>query len=193
MDYEKLVSKLAITQRKAQAVVDQYLSPNLSQVLVIDEMSLLFSSRDEIEKFTEWANQNVPSIGEVPKSTLYSLTGPGEFDVNFRFFQTPFWTGARSGLVGFVGTRWRIEAMQILDGRAPLHEHYLKNFDSPCAMHASFKVPTVYEYRKVQAVLDACTSEGMEAEYRNEYGMFCYYSLGGDGVPYIKPRVNLRD
>jgi hypothetical protein len=105
------------------------------------------------------------------------------FDVRFEFLRLPL-TGSREGF-----RDWRIEAMCVLDGNAPLHSQHIERFGDPCIVHASFKLDDEGEYAKAKAELSEFGFPFC-AEYSNSYGRFSYWNAGRY---YLKPRVNLRD
>jgi hypothetical protein len=148
----------------------------------IDEVSLLFGEQRQLDQFTHQAVASGMSHFNSVKRDRMTRMDPGHdpvgvdpeaFDVRFEFFKWP-------------DCEWRIEAMVVLDGTAPLHEQHLEKYGDGCVVHASFKCPDRQSYESVWS-----RSE-MEffAEYRNSYGIFSYW-VGGDY--YFKPRVNLRD
>lgn len=92
---------------------------------------------------------------------------------------------------------WRIEAMVVLDGKAPLHQAMTAACQGrPAIIHASYKLPDSPTYAEECLRL---WDEGMHshATYMNSYGMFSYWHGEQDQRPLtnvlLKPRVNLRD
>lgn len=99
------------------------------------------------------------------------------FGVRFEFLRLP-------------ATLWRIEAMAVLDGSAPLHSQHEARHGDPSVIHASFKCEDVAEYEDVKKFLMDLSTLPFVAEYRNSYGQFSYWQCGRY---YLKPRVNTRD
>lgn len=144
----------------------------------IDEVSVLFHSTEAIERFIEWAegSHRLRHFNSVRRDTAVQ-TFPRDahtprFGVRFEFFEVK-------------GYPWRIEAMQVLDGKAILHQN-MGLFDVP---HASFKCIDLGHYLHMISMLESGRWI-KRAEYQNSYGIFSYF---GEGTPYLKPRVNLRD
>lgn len=110
------------------------------------------------------------------------------FDVRFEFVTVS---------IGEKEHPWRIEAMVVLEGEAPLHDALLKlTKGSPGIIHASYKLDTEDEYDIEMEALETELGMRRMATYRNDYGRFSYWRPGsfpvGPGV-HLKPRVNLRD
>lgn len=166
-----------------------------------DETSVLFSNEEELDKFVTWAKGvGFEHIGSVPEDTMAqtygnsaahipNIAGPA-FKVRFEFLKMPEFP-------------WRIEAMCVLDGVAPLHEEALRRMGEGCVIHISWRAAPNGDkdgYERHRAVLDSVVvgkpQENLGlvalAEYENSYGRFCYYGAPGK-PPYLKPRVNLRD
>lgn len=171
----------------------------------IDEVSVLFASNDELMRFVDYAKSvGMDNFNTVYRDTMVQLQGNSEhhvpnmagpaFDVRFEFLRSP-------------GAVWRIEAMAVLDGKAPLHKRALASAHELGAgrmtlIHVSWKCETPGAYERCKEALanpDQAVSEGraepvgavpLMAEYQNSYGRFSYF---GTRVPYLKPRVNLRD
>lgn len=143
----------------------------------MDEVSLLFSNETELARFVLSAKTKggMEHFNSVPRDTMVRQDGTGEqFDVRFEFLRMP-------------EAAWRIEAMCLLGGTAPLHSQMLRTEGEGCVVHASFKCKDEKDYERVKAELGSGLLLG--AEYRNSYGLFSYWGYG----PYWKPRVNLRD
>lgn len=147
----------------------------------IDEISVLWKFKGTLEAFTEWcvAQQVEHFNAKVLDRCYRNEIGLRStwFDVQFEFLRLPTHP-------------WRIEAMAVLKGRAPLHEAQLRERGEGCVMHASFKVPDEEALKEAYQNL-AKTGFVNIAEYRNSYGLFSYWQ--GAGFTWIKPRVNLRD
>jgi hypothetical protein len=139
----------------------------------LDEVSILFKSQAELTGFTSFA----PALGlehfNSVRDTMTREDDESQFDVRFEFFRVP---GHND---------YRIEAMCVVDGVAPLHEEMV-NHDMP---HVSFKCEDPMHYNHVLSVLQSA-GWPRQAAYRNGYGQFTYV---GAYPPYLKPRVNLRD
>lgn len=162
----------------------------------IDEAALLFASEDSLAAFLKWAvGQGYQHIGTVERDTMYqrygnsekgipNLSGPA-FQVRFEF-------------VRLEGFPFRIEAMCVLDGEAPLHEAALAKYGEGSVVHVSWRAAPNGDstgYGRHKKALEAEGGHGTLsplAEYQNTYGRFCYYGEPGR-PPYLKPRVNLRD
>lgn len=154
-----------------------------------DESSLLFSNERALGSFVQWAytEGGLERMGSVPSDRMMRMDSPKQewFDVRFEFMKVP-------------DTDWRIEAMCILDGVAPLHSAALAKYGEGSVVHVSWRAAPNGDaegYRRHRKVLEtAGVADPMPflAEYRNSYGRFSYYGLDGK-PPYLKPRVNLRD
>lgn len=146
---------------------------------VVDEVSLLFKEKEELERFVFWAvNEKNLSNFASRKDTLYRLDKREQFNVQFEFLRDP-------------SKKYRIEAMCVLDGKAPLHEHKTHLFGEISVMHVSFKCDSLEEYFKS---MDMLHQDGWDffAQYVNDYGLFSYFRMQGNSI-YLKPRLNLRD
>lgn len=158
-----------------------------------DEAALLFDTPADLDNFVMWAldTGGLERIGYVDRDVMRraSMDGsppPNEaFDVRFDFWRVP-------------GADWRIEAMCVLGGFAPLHTAALQMMGNGSVVHVSWRAaPNGDElgYHRHRKCLEDDTVAGSLtalAEYTNSYGRFCYYGEEGN-VPYLKPRVNLRD
>lgn len=177
-----MIAKAGARQREAQYLTDT----TLFVPAMIDEVSLLFTTEADLIDFTKWCivngidNFNTTGDEMVRMDTDHGLDE--SFHVRFEFLRVP-------------GAPWRIEAMCVLDGAAPLHFAHLAEHGDGCVVHASWKEANLTTYNRVKEGLRA---EGgglvhavpFHAEYRNSYGQFSYW---GTGPFYFKPRVNLRD
>lgn len=157
---------------------------------IIDEVSVLFRTAAELEAFLEWAVEckgltHFNGVTDECRSRALPRGDAHRYTVRLEFLRLP-------------GVDWRIEAMVILDGTAPLHSQHLNDHGSGCIIHASFKAKDLGFYLQYRDTLEAmdslCGPIPLRAEYENSYGRYAYY---GDHQPetswYIKPRVNLRD
>lgn len=146
----------------------------------VDEVSLLWSDAAELDSFVHWAvtSGGFENFFTVHQDTMLRQDRDEWFDVRFEFLRIP-------------GMDWRIEAMSVLDGEAPLHEQHLHIMGNGCVVHASFKEADLaaYDAAKDRLIEGGCVPH---AEYQNTYGMFSYW-LADEGLFYFKPRVNLRD
>lgn len=150
-----------------------------------DETSLLFATPEELDGFKLWAIQSgLECFNTVDRDRMVRLDkGATEgFDVRFEFMRLP----------GAAGGDWRIEAMCVLGGQAPLHEEHLAAHGTGKPVHVSFKCEDENRYRVMKRTMadDGFQSIPFHAEYQNSYGRFSYW---GVGPWYLKPRVNLRD
>lgn len=160
----------------------------------IDEIALLFARQSEMLTFAEQVKlMGGARIGSVPNDTMVRQDQVNmNFNVRFEFVR--------------IHPEWRIEAMCVLWGKAPLHTRALELYGSGCIVHASYKLQTRmgydqhtgygYDVRVLNPAgcMDPADIKGdpaMEAEYQNSYGRFSYWQHGT--YPFLKPRVNLRD
>lgn len=159
----------------------------------IDEMSVLLSP-EELDSYRTIASEITGGMthmewfnGVEADTMTMERNGEGDgpaFMVRFEFFR-PRDNG--------VGLPWRVEAMSVLDGFAPLHGDPLGR-----VVHASYKCHSDQTYEHDMKKLDEWGMTRI-ADYRNSYGKFSYwhnpeFPWGADEKPvYLKPRVNLRD
>lgn len=134
----------------------------------IDEAALVFSTEQALESFTLWAiNQGYEHIGFVKRDgmnirTLDHGVASHAFDVRFEFLK----------LDGF---DFRIEAMCVLDGTAPLHEAALAKQGEGAVIHLSWRGAPNGDadgYHRHRRILEAKGGHGaLEplAEYGNSY------------------------
>lgn len=148
-----------------------------------DEMSILFKTKQELDQFTKDMKDRYLWFNESQECQMIHSTDSYAFDTDFQFC----WP--------YKDAPYRIEAMWVANGHAPLHERHLSAHGSPSTVHASWKLPSMalYAYEK-----ERLKEEGLQfhQEYRNSYGIFSYWSttLGTDAPTfYYKPRVNTRD
>lgn len=153
-----------------------------------DEVSLLFEDEAKLNEWVMWAKgQDYEHIGSIERDRLSLRPRHQEaFDVRFEFIRYP-------------ELPWRIEAMCVLDGTAPLHETTLSKFGNGAVVHVSWKAAPNKDTAGYERHRRSLESGGPNlekftpiAEYENSYGRFCYY--GDPSIPpFLKPRVNLRD
>lgn len=171
-------SDALVTAAKEQQRAQAETSLVLVSPYEVDEISVLFADPDRLQAFVEYCKeQGIEHFNRVDSDRMVRIDGPGQFDVRFEFLRFP--------TLG-----WRIEAMCVLDGQAPLHEAHLDRLGDGCIVHASYKLPEVEAYRAHRRYL---SDKGaiLAGEYENSYGRFAYWGSGHN--PYMKPRVNLRD
>ena len=179
-DINTLIRRVEREQRRAQ----QCLSLDILMRGDVDEVSLLFASEEDLDQFVAEASAHGFDHFNSVADTLVRQDAeePQQFDVRFEFLKRP-------------EDSWRIEAMAVTSdlAAAPLHSAALAEHGTPATIHASFKVKTRGEYEAVRDILaiQFGNSGGMRGEYQNTYGRFAYFGSGA--VPYLKPRVNLRD
>jgi hypothetical protein len=154
-------------------------------MIVYDEVSLLFATETALIDFQHDCYRNgIIHFNSVHRDTMQRLDKTGEsFDVRFEFFRLPH-------------RPWRIEAMCIISGDAPLHEQALSENGNGAPFHLSYKLPTLETYDAEFRSLRGAHSRGplaMMAEYQNSYGRMSYWRHDGEHSPYVKPRVNMRD
>lgn len=159
----------------------------------IDEVSLLFGTVEELEAFVEWAKQH-PSLEHfnATEDTMDREDKDQSFRVRFEFIRPTDLTKDYAP--------WRIEAMCVLEGIAPIHETVLQEHGSGAVVHLSWKHTSeeIYESylrRDVQQMMKnkpgvvTGNPDHFVGAYRNSYGRFSYWGRR----PFLKPRVNLRD
>lgn len=159
-----------------------------------DEVSLLFANEVELDYFVEWVRDERNFLIQNFNSTSDTMTREDKdesFVVRFEFCRLREEGGEAD---------WRIEAMCIVSGKAPLHERALFEHGNGVVVHISWKhqLESVYECYldpDVQALVKgkpqvvAGNPDHFCAAYGNSYGRFSYWG----SLPYLKPRVNLRD
>lgn len=154
----------------------------------VDEVALLFHSSAALDAFLRDMPGTAEVFNRVPCDIMRRQDMLGSFQVRFEFVRL---TAEHTLRFPHSTEPWRIEAMCVLEGDAPLHRQKIAMSEElPCVVHWSYKLPNLDAY---QAAVRAHRSAGdvMRAEYLNSYGMFSYF--GSNGAPYMKPRVNLRD
>lgn len=191
--YRQLNADLSRAYTKCQYALDVAGIP-----AVVDEMSILLTPV-ELSSYKNWAlyeegdapDRKTPWMGWFNSSsdtmTMESDAGGDgpSFQVAFEFF--------KGQLGGGEELPWRVEAMAVLGGFAPLHRD-----PTGRVVHASYKLKDEVEY---EGEMKKLPEFGMTpvAHYRNAYGRFSYWENGDfpwgaeDRPIYLKPRVNLRD
>ncbi len=151
-----------------------------------DEIAIVFPTPNMLTEFVEKVTyesgvHRLEHFNSVQRDLMTRQDVPETFNVRFEFLRR------RKDLMN-----WRIEAMCVLDGNAPLHAAALEESGGrPAVIHASYKLGSPIEYEEEKLRLVQSEGREMVAEYANSYGMFSYYNFG---LPfYVKPRVNLRD
>jgi len=181
--FARMTAQAVQTHSKAQFTMDtDWMLP-----YKIDEISILFRYPGAMQRYVDWlklkggSHFNAHILDRMARTDLtgnhQAPPSPQHFDVQFEFLRVPG------------DPDWRIEAMNVRSGKAPLHEALLAKKEMAVA-HASFKLDGFPAYRA------ACLSMGAAglrqvAAYRNSYGVFSYWS--GLSSFYLKPRLNLRD
>lgn len=150
----------------------------------VDEISLLFSSPEELMDFVQSAKRNgmehFNSASDHVKATVPALGREYSYRVQYEFLRV-------------VPEEWRIEAMALLDGSSPLHEDFLETHGPGAPVHVSFKCATLAKYEDIVAQMKA---QGWVQAMAcvSMYGKFSYWQHVDWPVwSYMKPRVNLRD
>lgn len=151
-----------------------------------DEIAIVFPTPNSLTEFVEKVTyesgvHRLEHFNSVQRDLMARQDSPQTFNVRFEFLRR------RNDLLN-----WRIEAMCVLDGVAPLHEAALEESGGrPVVIHASYKLASLAEYEEEKKRLADLDGREMAAEYVNSYGMFSYFDFG---LPFfMKPRVNLRD
>lgn len=181
IQFEQLIRAAMNKHKKTQYIMDVVsIIPG-----TIDEMAILFPNEETLDAFVFMAARDpiVMHDRTVERDEMVRVDDTGRWHVRFEFFK-------------MAGMRFRIEAMTVLDGHAPLHESALKKAKgNPNIFHASYKRFTEDGYEQCKDQLNRQVKEPviMEAEYVNSYGRFSYWSANAIPFLYLKPRVNLRD
>lgn len=175
--FDAVIDRARYVQRDAQKIIDL----DLMIGYTIDEVSVLCGTPQLLDKFVGWAiDIGYEHFNSVPLDVMRrqdQLLRKQKFEVRFEFLRIP-------------GENWRIEAMCIPKGSAPLHSQHQKSHGDPSVVHASFKCINVEDYQRVKTMFRGFNTMPYGAEYRNSYGVFSYWQIGSY---YMKPRVNLRD
>jgi hypothetical protein len=172
--------RLVQAERALRWSRDHMAACDLGESYRIDEIALLWENAAELNSFVQWASGGggMEWFNSVQEDRMERVDKPSEFKVRFEFLKFP-------------DADWRIEAMCVLEGEAPLHTKHLKIVGNGAIVHASFKVPTEADYWESFGWLEEAQFFKV-AEYVNSYGWFSYWdSL--DSLHYFKPRVNRRD
>lgn len=173
--YTQIEKTLTGAYRRTQAQLDLV----WQQGIKIDEMSVLFRDRDTLADFVrKYSGRNFNSVPEDKMVGTFPDGTEQTFRVMFEFLQAK-------------GLEYRIEAMSVLGGHAPLHQARLE-VARWSVFHASFKCESVEEYELWLRKLDQGGAT-LHANYENSYGRFSYWTDLTLGRMYLKPRVNLRD
>lgn len=170
-----------------------------------DEVSLLFATPEELEEFRLWSVKDISmdNFARVESDVCF-LTSSDWREVVTSEYVTPMDTEAfvvRFEFLRVPGADWRIEAMCVLDGKAPLHEAWLEKYGSGCVVHVSYKCASRAQYAYHCATGPQsrywASQPAWRASYANSYGRFSYYqhdAFNYGGVSWLlKPRVNERD
>lgn len=181
MNVLELVQKAAYVWNESADIADNELFLNAP----VDEVAILFSSEANLVRFARLATEGgLEHFNSVKRDLMrrQDTLEPEDFYVRFEFLRIP-------------GAPWRIEAMCVLEGTAPLHEQHLAQHGNGSIVHASYKCEDIDSYHHAVNVLRTEMGAGapavaFHAEYRNTYGIFSYW---GEEDYYFKPRVNLRD
>ena len=150
-----------------------------------DEVSLLFGIQEEYIRFCDEANDRGLHFAGV-KEHQRQVGGEEEFFTQFEFV----WP--------YPDAEWRIEAMLVLGGTAPLHRRFMrKAYSDVGVVHVSWKEPDAESYFGSRIEMEYSMGLELAREYRNGYGRFAYYPIHapehGNLLTYIKPRINERD
>lgn len=157
----------------------------ISGAYSIDEVALLVSDNSQLEHLDhllcrdfgwEKFNSAHDSVRTAPIRSGYT--------VEYNFFRRE-------------GIPWRLEVMRLSSGLSPLHSAIpLPLARQVCTpVHASFKVPDEDNYAVARFELDGL-GYVLAQQCDSTYGSFSYWTKIGlpvGRVPYLKPRVNLRD
>ena len=175
LNFKHWIQGAVLAQHSAQKLMDFSLMIGDHH---IDEVSILLKSTDQQDRFLVWCRNNgIELFDSVDHDTFVSTGLPLDptFGVRFDFLRLP-------------NVDWRIEAVCITAGSAPLHDPIAEG----CVVHASFKCAGLVEYERARTrLMQECADDyPVIAEYSNSYGRFSY---AGRQPVYLKPRVNLRD
>ncbi len=170
---DAILSACAMQYQRAQVDLDLVMHVGM----VIDEVAVYFDRTTELDAFVEEASERgwVADRGaSVPLDAMFEDGIVMGFNVRFEFLHKE-------------NVPWRIEAMHVLDGWAPLH----RRSNAGDIIHVSGKVEAGNrgQYENLKLVL-ARAGLPFQKEYGNNYGVFSYF---GHQAPYFKPRVNMRD
>lgn len=176
---DSLIMRVGAVARDAQKILDLDLGIGN---FAVDEVAIVCGDERMLEKVV--ADTEVmhgwKRFNSVPRDKMRRRMGllrRQSFDVRFEFLQPS-------------EVDYRIEAMTVLSGSAPLHSQHLIQYGDPSVVHASFKCKSLEEYDRVRVALHGMNALPFKAEYSNSYGVFSYWKCGHY---FLKPRVNLRD
>lgn len=153
----------------------------------IDEVAILFPHLDPLYKFYEqihrdhaWHVFNTVEDSGPINSARHHASDSYTYRAGYVFVSHP-------------ATHVRLELMTLRDGHSPIHSHLMEDpravAGGAVIVHASWKAPTLAAYlSQVRRLEDQNLKVGHE--FVSDYGRFGYV---GPVVPYLKPRVNLRD
>lgn len=174
------------TLEVAEAAVEEYtrrLRSHENYNGFVDEIALLVETEGEVREL----RQCLWMAGWLQFNTARDdvRTGPirSRYEVEYNFFSHP-------------DKIWRFEVMRITKGYSPLHGAIRKPVGGELCVpvHASFKTYDEENYVYAREHLDGM---GLFEAQRcdSTYGRFSYWTTVDqqDAVPYLKPRVNLRD
>jgi len=150
----------------------------------IDEMALYFASDEALFGFMARAlrrgwvafNQAEDEVTTLPIESAYSVS---------------YW------FLGNEKLDYRLELMRVHSGFSPYHgslaDACAHGRQAAVMAHASFKVPDEQTYASVGVALRKNGFEVMQ-HCSSSYGRFSYYNNNDkEGMPAIKPRINIRD
>lgn len=179
------LERTLVTSQKA---VDEY-TERLHQMdpsmwAFIDEIALLVDTQTHADELLRclpelgWERFN-DAVDRVRTSPI-----PSVYRVKYVFFQHP-------------EKSWRLEVMQMLEGYSPLHGAIVQPVGGALCVpvHASFKTADEEQYAYAVSTLAESGGYLMAQRCDSTYGRFSYWTAldRADRVPYLKPRVNLRD
>lgn len=166
---------------KALKLIEEIRAGSSSRASKIDEVAICFRAERSLIDWVDEATANgLDHFNSVPYDTMRRQDIAGEsFGVRFEFLR-------------WEGYPWRIEAMCVMDGWAPLHDAAMNQDGSPVVIHVSYKVDNLVDYQEEVRILRD-SGLAMKGEYMNSYGIFSYWPGPNGSFPYVKPRVNLRD
>lgn len=183
----RTIPALEAILRTSQDSVDQYnkllSGGSCTREYEVDEIALLVEGEAELRQL--WTALAALGWTQFNQARDAVKTSPilSKYEVSYTFFSHP-------------DKPWRLEVMRLLNGYSPLHGAIARPLGSaPCVpVHASFKVAAEEFYAYAREDLDEL---GMFEAQRcdSTYGRFSYWTNldQSDAVPYLKPRVNLRD
>lgn len=177
--FDYIAARVEVVAADAQRMLDLDLMVGNFK---IDEVAVLCETPDMLDRFVNMAvlrgADNFNSVEHDVMKRQGRTFRRGRFDVKFEFLRFP-------------GKDYRIEAMTVLKGSAPLHSQHRERFGAPSVVHASFKCSDPFGYADVIERLHAVgPALPFCAEYSNSYGVFSYWNVG---KYFLKPRVNIRD